>query len=218
MPSATIFTKEKKTTLRDKALAQVRQAILSGKLKPGNRLIEQELSEEMGISRLPIREAIASLEHEGLVTIEPYKKTVVTKLSPKEIDEIYSIRELLELHALQLLMRDDASAAVARLEEVIRCMEEGWADAGSDFVGNDFAFHESLCQMTGNSMLHKLWLMLSTKILVYINIEAKRSSLPLMVENHRKLCRLIAAGDLAAASEALKKHLRSGRDRVLGLA
>ena len=67
-------------------------------------------------------------------------------------------------------------------------------------------------------MLHKLWLMLSTKILVYINIEAKRSSLPLMVENHRKLYRLIAAGDLAAASEALKKHLRSGRDRVLGLA
>lgn len=218
MPSAAIFTKEKKTTLRDKALAQVRQAILSGKLKPGDRLIEQELSEEMGISRLPIREAIASLEHEGLVTIEPYKKTVVTKLSPKEIDEIYSIRELLELHALQLLMRENASAAVARLEEVIRCMEEGWTDVESDFVGNDFAFHESLCKMTGNSMLHKLWLMLSTKILVYINIEANRSSLPLMVENHRKLCRLIAAGNLAAASEALKRHLRNGRDRVLGLA
>ena len=51
MPSATIFTKEKKTTLRDKALAQVRQAILSGKLKPGDRLIEQELSEEMGLEK-----------------------------------------------------------------------------------------------------------------------------------------------------------------------
>ena len=104
MGAGYVFTKESRPTLRDRAVQQIKRAILSGKLKSGSRLIEQELSEKMGMSRFPVREAFASLECEGLVTIEPYKGAFISIPDSTEIVETYEIRELLEAHALSLAM------------------------------------------------------------------------------------------------------------------
>lgn len=86
MGAGYVFTKESRPTLRDRAVQQIKRAILSGKLKSGSRLIEQELSEKMGMSRFPVREAFASLECEGLVTIEPYKGAFISIPDSTEID------------------------------------------------------------------------------------------------------------------------------------
>lgn len=210
------FTKEQRLTLKDKAMIRLREAILSGKLRPGSRLIEQELSDMMGISRFPLREAIAGLEQEGLITIEPYKGGYVSKPSAVEIGEVYSVRELLEAHALELLMKKNDGEALARLHAIVDSMDTRNPLEGTNFMHADFAFHNAICEAAGNVTLHKMWLTLSTKIQIYINMELHSESITILKKNHKFLCTVIESGDVAAAVDELRGHLRRGRQSLLG--
>ncbi len=209
-----IFIKEKKMTLRDKAAEQLRSVILSGKLAPGTRLIEQDLSNEMGISRLPIREAIFHLEHEGLITIEPYKGAFVSHLTSKEIDELYSIRVLLEVHALSLFMKISSDDDIAILENIVSQMHVEHAENGKSIAFYDFEFHKALCKLCQHSTLYKLWSSLVTRIHAYMNIEMQNHAATTLRENHAKLLELIKAGDIVAASIELTCHLHRGHDAL----
>lgn len=211
-----VFTKEGRFTLKDKAMIQLREAILSGRLAPGSRLIEQELSSMMGISRFPLREAIAGLEQEGLVTIEPYKGGHVCKPSAGEIAEVYSVRELLETHALELLMQQDDPGIVANLHSIVDSMDTRNNHEGGNFMYADFSFHNAICEAAGNATLHKMWLTLSTKIQIYINMELHSESMTVLKKNHSFLCKVIESGDVDAAVAELREHLRRGKRSLLG--
>ena len=87
-----IFKKEERLTLVERVANQIREAIRSGKLQPGDRLIETDLANDMQISRHPIREAIRYLEKEGLVTNTPFKGAQVTKFSEQDLEEFYSFQ------------------------------------------------------------------------------------------------------------------------------
>jgi DNA-binding GntR family transcriptional regulator len=100
-----VFSKQKRATLTDQALRQIREAIRSGKLKPGDRLLETQLAEEMHISRFPIREALRYLEKEGLVQTEPFKGTYVAQLTEKDMEELYSLRSAIEELAVRILIK-----------------------------------------------------------------------------------------------------------------
>jgi DNA-binding GntR family transcriptional regulator len=89
-------------TLREKILENIRDAILKGDLKPGERVSEPDIAERYGISRTPIREAFRQLESEGYLTVIPRKGAVVAKHSEKDIEEFYSIKSVLEGYAAQL--------------------------------------------------------------------------------------------------------------------
>ena len=91
-----VFSRQKRSTLMDRAFQQIREAIRSGKLKPGDRLVESQLAEEMQISRFPIREALRYLEKEGLVKTKPFKGTYVAQLTEKDMEELYSLRSAIE--------------------------------------------------------------------------------------------------------------------------
>src|SRR5690349_6633325 len=90
---------EKHLTLREKILETIRDAIMSGALKPGEKVAEPELAERFGISRTPIREAFRQLESEGYLTVIPRKGAVVVSFSPKEVEEFYAIKSILEGYA-----------------------------------------------------------------------------------------------------------------------
>ncbi len=214
MQDASLFVKEKKVTLRDRAAEQLRAAILSGKLLPGTRLIEQDLSKEMGISRLPIREAIFHLEQEGLVTIEPYKGAFVSFLSAKEIEELYSIRILFEAHALRLFMENSTPENIQVLEKLVEQMDE--AQEGNNTIAfYDFEFHNELCKLCEHSTLYKLWSTLIARIHAYMNIEMQNSWPPKIRENHVRLLDIIKSGDIDAATYEMQCHLQRGRDALL---
>ena len=83
-----VFTRQKRATLTDQALKEIRDAIRSGKLKPGEHLVEMQLAEEMQISRFPIREALRYLEKEGLVETEAFKGTHVAQFTEKDMEEL----------------------------------------------------------------------------------------------------------------------------------
>ena len=107
MPS--VFSKQKRATLTDQALRQIREAIRSGKLKPGDRLVEAQLAQEMHISRFPIREALRSLEKEGLVHTEPFKGSYVAQLTEKDMEAIRGRK----IRPAQKAIRDHFNLATA---------------------------------------------------------------------------------------------------------
>jgi DNA-binding GntR family transcriptional regulator len=90
----------------NQALKEIREAIRKGKLKPGDRLVEMQLAEEMHISRFPIREALRYLEKEGLVETKPFKGTYVAKLTERDMEELYSLRSAIEEFAVRILIKD----------------------------------------------------------------------------------------------------------------
>jgi DNA-binding GntR family transcriptional regulator len=112
---AAVFQKEKRTTLVEKVADQIRGAIKSGRLKPGDRLIESEMASEMQISRYPIREAIRYLEKEGLVTNVPYKGAHVTSYSREDLNEVYTLRVALEALAIRTLVENIDEEKIRKL-------------------------------------------------------------------------------------------------------
>ena len=103
---------------------QIREAIKSGKLKPGDRLIETELANGMQISRSAIREAMRYLEKEGLVTTTPFKGAHITKFTEKDLEDLYNLRTALEELAIRTLIKNLNNEKINKLEAVLKKMEQ----------------------------------------------------------------------------------------------
>jgi len=104
--------------VRDSAVRILRNAIISGEIKPGTRLIERELCIALGVSRGSVREVIRQLEAERLITVEPRRGPVVTALSVKQISDIYDIRMMLEAHVAQCFTKVATDAQIEELRKI----------------------------------------------------------------------------------------------------
>jgi DNA-binding GntR family transcriptional regulator len=113
--------------LRQQVLDGLRQAVIDGRLAPGARLIERELTEMMGVSRTVVREALRQLETEGLVAIIPNKGPVVRELSPGEAKDLYSIRAVLEGYAARLFVEQASDAQVKSLAQALDLVAGAYA-------------------------------------------------------------------------------------------
>jgi len=119
MPSPSLEVRKFAAPLRQQVLDNLRQAVIDGRLAPGARLIERELTEMMGVSRTVVREALRQLETEGLVAIIPNKGPVVRSLSLAEACDLYSIRAVLEGHAARLFVDNADAAQVKHLAQAL---------------------------------------------------------------------------------------------------
>jgi len=113
--------------LRQQVLDGLRQAVIDGRLAPGARLIERELTEMMGVSRTVVREALRQLETEGLIAIIPNKGPVVRELSPGEAKDLYSIRAVLEGYAARLFVEQASDAQVKSLAQALDLVAGAYA-------------------------------------------------------------------------------------------
>lgn len=111
-------------TVQDSVFARLRSMILSHKLKSGEKLVQSELAEQLGVSRTPIREALYQLAAEGFVAFSPHKGASVTDFSLQELREIYGVRIPLESYAAYLAVQNITDQDLERLEELIRRMKE----------------------------------------------------------------------------------------------
>jgi len=168
-----IFKKEDRSTLVEKVANQIREAIKSGKLKPGERIIESNLASDMGISRFPIREAIRYLEKEGLVTTTPFKGAHVTELTPKDLEEIYSLRTVTEELAIRTLIKHLDSEKVKKLESVVTAMKQVAKNCRTieEVIDVDLSFHRTICELSGNRRLLEAWLNLSHQLRAFIVLD-----------------------------------------------
>src|SRR5437588_4792083 len=145
-------------TLWQRVYDFLREEILSERLQPGAVLQEVALSEELGVSRGPIREAIGRLAAEGLVTVRPRRGAVVRSLSKDEFLELYQVREALEMMAVRLAVPKLGAEGIAELEELIAAMG-GHAEREEveEVFEANMAFHARLFEASGNSTLQELY-------------------------------------------------------------
>jgi DNA-binding GntR family transcriptional regulator len=199
-------------TIVDVVVEEVRTLILSGSLKPGERLIEERLTERYGISRPPLREALRILQHEGLLHRIPRKGVVVTPLTADDVREIYTLRWALERFALQLALPIEDPARLEPLRKAIAAMREAGA-AGSDdaLLEANLAFHTALCSLPGHGRLIQTYtsLMRQLRLCMAMNLRFRREVTgdpDDAVRRHSRLLAVIESGDLDAVYREIETH------------
>lgn len=198
--------------LRDQVLGVLRQAILDFSLKPGQRIIEREIIERLGVSRTTVREAIGRLAVEGLVTIIPQKGAVVTVLSVEDATDIYEMRALLEALVVRRFVERSTPEQVHRLRQTLPAIEQA-ADApvstNEELRAKD-QFYEALFDGAASPVLVQVLTGLQGRVRV---LRATSLSVPgrsrEMVAEIRAVVEAIEAGDATRAADACVVHIRN---------
>jgi DNA-binding GntR family transcriptional regulator len=198
----------------------LRERILNGSFQPGARLVEAEIARQLGVSRGPVREAIAMLRAEGLVHEVARKGSFVAQLSPEDVREIYELRSALEGQAARLLCKSGKKmvfAGLRRLLEELRIAAK--QDDRRQFAEVDFQLHEQLCREAGNARIHKLWVnqVGVLRTLVRMEVTSQYETLGPLLEEHERLIAELESGDPDRADAACRKHATEALDRVAGL-
>lgn len=195
--------------LRDVVFENLRTAILEGNLKAGQRLMEVQLAEQLGVSRTPIREAIRKLELEGLVVMLPRKGAYVANMSFKDLIDVLEIRATLEGLAASLAAERRNDEDVIKLEKVAKEFEEGVRNADIEVVlKKDVEFHENIFLMANNKKLYhlitSLWEQVHRFRVMYVsNNEASLS----LVDEHKRILDAIKNGDCELAKKYATEHI-----------
>ena len=197
--------------------ARLRSAILLGVLAPGERLVEGQLAARLGVSRAPIRDALRSLEIDGLVMPSGGKGKVVSTLSARDAWEVYSLRATLEAMAMRLAIENRADDLIAELEEVVADMRRAGASADYSKLSTlDVRFHEAVCRASGHQRLSAAWRGMSDQIRLLSQqvIDTQYRDLADVPDRHQRLIEAIRAGDPAAADQEVRQHIDSVAERV----
>ncbi|GAA4897438.1 GntR family transcriptional regulator [Tessaracoccus lubricantis] len=196
-------------SLAERARDVIRERITTGTYQPGYRIKERELSEELGISRIPVREALAGLKTEGFITLQPRRGAVVTELVPEDLREIFELREALEVQEVELALRHGSPEERAKLLRVVEKEQSALKSGNGDLVRRYNAeFHEVLIQMTHNSLLATLLEPLRNRL----NWLFKQNDDPSIIcGEHSEIAQAIASGDAEGARALAEAHVATSR-------
>lgn len=203
-------------TRRELILGRLRDAISSGVLAPGTHLAEVELSESLGVSRGTLREALRHLQQEGLVSADARGRLSVRVVTEREVDDIFAVRRALESLAVELVCaRPGHVEAAARLRDALEAMRRTVGDFPAQ-IQADMAFHELLCELSGNETLVRGWRAVSGLTRAAITAAGPETALHNMAaERHLPLVDFVAAGDAAGGAEFLREHMRDAASRIV---
>lgn len=197
--------------LRDMVFDVLMNAIMSGQLSPGERLLEVQLAEEMGVSRTPVREAIRRLELEGFVVMLPRKGAYVAGLSIDDVENVYEIRTALETLAVRLAAQRMVDEDYRRLDELVERMQATWQEGDVDaWVKLDANFHELLYRFSRNDRLVQLMSNVMEQISRYrilslANVEVRHNSLA----EHQEVISALRLRDSEEAAAAAARHIEN---------
>jgi len=199
-------------TLREKILETIREAILRGTLKAGEKVAEPELAERFGISRTPIREAFRQLESEGYLTVIPRKGAVVTSLSERDVEEFYAIKSILEGYAARIAATRLTDKEVERLEAINDRLGQLAHDGDvKTFFRVHNEFHELFIKAAGNIKLADL---IGQLMMKFNRLRMASLSLPgrmeISVQEHRKIIQAFREQDGEKADKTVSKSAAFG--------
>ena len=208
-------------SVTESTLHFLRRRIITGELKPGQKLNESSLSEELGISRPPLRETFRILEKDHLMVTIPRRGTHVTELSISDFEEICQIREMIECFTIDLIK----ASGIRNLPKVTAALNKGLtlslpfktADSGELLNGIKLLldFHDTLIESSGNSRMAYIYNSMSYNLaryqFIYFQIEgAVQHSL----DDHKEILQLIRNGNYDQAKEKLRKHINYAGELV----
>lgn len=211
-PSASTpaFLKLQPRTLVHQVIDALVAGASEGLILPGDRIIETELAAQLGVSRVPVREALRVLESQGIVVNEPYKGIRLTPVTPERIDQLIEVRVALETTAATSAIRHGHNDAVhlGELEQIVQEMEVRAArNDVFGFATADTSFHRSFCGFAGNAVLSDMWEMLARQMTIIFGLSALGKPMPDIVDEHRTLMRVFASGDIADMAHAINDHI-----------
>lgn len=217
MDQSTIFSNQGDTTgavpstLKAHVLNRLRDAIVSGRYKPGDRLNESKLAREFEISRIPIREALMSLQEQGLVMNHERRGMFVTILSEEDVQKINSLRVVLEAEALRLCRLNMTPEDAKHLTHLVEQMEAWEESTELAAAAHDLQFHREVWRASGNPYLAKTLDSLATVLFAYKALEnASVETKQWRLHHHRALLDVALGKSDVTPEEAVIEHLRTG--------
>jgi DNA-binding GntR family transcriptional regulator len=196
--------------------AELRARIHSGRLKPGDRLVEWNLASHMGISRAPVREALRQLEFEGLVASRPRRGYVVRDHSPAELFEIYDLRALLEPTLARQAALHVNSAQLGDIHAALDRMRLGAANNDvTAVVAADREFHAVIGRMAQRPLTAHIFVLLNDQVRRFtLLMNQSYTDFGVLIAEHEAIVAAIAEGDAERAANEMRAHLEDARQRL----
>jgi DNA-binding GntR family transcriptional regulator len=197
-------------TMVDHAEAAIISGGSRGVILPGDRIVEAELAKGLGMSRVPIREALRILESQGVVTSAPYKGIRLMEVTHERLEQVLDVRSDLEILAARRAIeagRNDA-AGLTRLKRARDELElMASRDDVSGFALADAGFHRILTELGGNPVLSMLWESLARQVTIIVGLATLGKPMKEIVKEHDLLIRVFASGDKKAMARELNQHI-----------
>lgn len=198
-------------TLVDHAVDAILSAASRGLILPGDRVSEPDLVNRLGMSRVPIREALRILESQGIVTSEPYKGIRLMEISHQRLEQIIDVRIPLETLACRRAIETGRNgpaqlALLAQSVEELVLMQQREDIYG--FASADTAFHRALCSFAANPVLSNLWESIARQLTVLFGLSTMGKSMDAIIDEHRRLVAVFAQGDIDKMAAEIEQHIR----------
>ena len=208
--------------LREIVFNTLRQAILKGKIKPGERLMEVHLANKLGVSRTPVREAIRMLELEGLVIMEPRKGARVAEIERQELNDVLELRRGLEELAIKKACERITSEELKRLDaaaEEFSNLVKNNKGSESDLIAlaeADVNFHDVIYEATHNRRLVQLLNNLREQMYRYrMEYMKDAASRQLLDAEHKEICCAVRSGDVQRAHKCICEHIDNQQTAII---
>ena len=203
-----------RTTLKDQVTEILRDRILTGELAPGVRLVERDIADALGVSRVPVRDALLFLESQGLVISDPRGRSVIN-LSRGELENLYEVRTALEELAVELVAKDHTQDGARQLEACIASYREAIKIGDPKAISQaDVELHRTIWNLTGNQHLNKIRNSLAGPIFMFAALHAKHFDWEPALALHEDLVACILRGDVEAAKASMQHHLEDFLQRA----
>jgi DNA-binding GntR family transcriptional regulator len=195
---------------------QIRNKIISGDLQPGTRLRERELADELGVSRIPVREALPYLEADGFITSQSRRGAIVTELTLRDVQELFDVRLGVEVYAARLAaLRVAHGANPAQLRAAMAEAERALSGGDPGLIAETNAeLHETIVALAGNSLLTGMMRSVFGRDRWIFRMTSDRDPVVACAE-HRELCDAIFAGDADFTAATAYAHIERGRAPTL---
>jgi len=212
LPSVTpqSFVKLQPRTLVHQVIDALVAGAAEGLILPGDRIIEADLAEQLGVSRVPVREALRVLESQGVVVNEPYRGIRLTPVTHERIDQLIEVRMALETTAAIRAVRRKHNDEVhlQQLESIVLEMQT-MAERNDvfGFASADTDFHRAFCACAGNEVLSDMWEMLARQMTIILGLTTMGKPMPEIVQEHRELVQVFRTGKVAEIKRTIREHI-----------
>lgn len=195
--------------LVDEVMRAIREMIVEGRVLPGERLSENALAAELGVSTTPVREAIALLRRQGLVTVQPQSGTYVFELQAGELNQLCELRFALEPAAVQLALENPDTPLADELAGIVEDMKKAQAEGRvRDYLALDTAFHDAIIAASGNPYFTSAYALIGAKMAALRNrLGSDPHHMEKSMREHVEITEAIRARNLELAARILVRHI-----------
>ena len=205
---------------KDQVVAAIKEAILSGDVQPGDQIVESRMAQQLGSGIPLVREALIALEHQGFVEKTPYKGTTATRLEPRQIQEIFQLRVVLEALAIEWAKDNVTAEDIKELQGLIKRMEQAAADLDLDrFYESDLDFHRKIWNLSGNSYLAEALERVVVPLFAFFVMKTKHDPQSYIesAAMHGKIVEAFSNKSASELSELMRQSLSGWKDDMLKL-